>query len=116
MRVDLHLLLVAERLDLSWRVLSIFLPIRSWTSKYLATHRSIHTDSPFCSSASLYFGGIHFLWQAVDNREYMSVIISISSSWTSFILSSSKPGNCAMIYSFVASARAFSSSSLRFRI
>lgn len=30
-----------------------FLPIRSWTSRYLATQRSRHTLSPFDSSASL---------------------------------------------------------------
>lgn len=30
-----------------------FLPIRSWMSKYLATQRSRHTDSPLDSSASL---------------------------------------------------------------
>ena len=28
-----------------------FLPMRSWTSRYLATHRSMQTDSPFWSSA-----------------------------------------------------------------
>ena len=37
-----------------------FLPIRSWTSRYLATHLSIQTDSPFSNSASLYFGGMHY--------------------------------------------------------
>ena len=37
-----------------------FLPILSWTSKYLATHLSIQTDSPFNNSASLYFGGMHY--------------------------------------------------------
>ena len=37
------------------------------------------------------FGGMHFLWQAEVNRAYMSVIISISTSCTNFILSASKP-------------------------
>ncbi len=82
-----------------------FFPIRSWTSKYLATHLSIQTDSPFWRSASWYRGGMHFLWQADDSLEYMSVIISISKSWTSFIFSSSIPARpawgcccCAILY------------------
>ena len=42
---------------------------------------------------SWYLGGTHFLWHADVNREYMSVIISISRSWTSFNLSASRPVN-----------------------
>lgn len=60
-----------------------FFPIRSCTSKNLATHLSKHTASPFAISASLYTGGIHFLWHAVVSLLYMSAIISISSSWMS---------------------------------
>ena len=44
-----------------------FLPILSWISKYFATHRSKHTDSPFVRSPSLYLGDIHFFWHATVN-------------------------------------------------
>ena len=44
-----------------------FFPIRSWMSKYFATHRSKQTDSPLVSSPSLYFVAIHFLWHAPVN-------------------------------------------------
>lgn len=60
-----------------------FLPMRSWMSRYLATHRSRQTLSPLERSGSLYFVGMHFFWQAAVMRLYMSDIISISKSATS---------------------------------
>jgi len=48
-----------------------FFPILSWTSRNLATQRSRHMASPFCKSASWYFGGMHFFWQATDNLEWI---------------------------------------------
>ena len=76
-----------------------FLPTRSWISRYLATHLSRHTDSPLASSASLYFGGMHFLWQALVILLYMSLIISISKSWTICILAASNWGRVAIFSS-----------------
>lgn len=60
-----------------------FLPIRSWMSRNLATHRSMQTASPLAISESPYTGAIHFLWQAAVILLYISAIISISSSWIS---------------------------------
>ena len=44
-----------------------FFPTLSCTSMNLATQRSKQMASPLLSSPSLYFGGIHFLWQDLDN-------------------------------------------------
>ena len=50
-----------------------FFPILSWTSRNFATQRSRHMASPFCKSASWYFGGIHFFWQATDNLMWILI-------------------------------------------
>ncbi len=73
-----------------------FRPTRSCISRYLATQRSRHTLSPLFNSASLYLGGMHFLWHDAVIRLYMSLIISISSSCTSAIFSASSWGTAIL--------------------
>lgn len=57
-----------------WEIDVSFLPMRSWISRYLATHRSKQTASPLVSSASRYFGGMHFFWHAVVILKHKNIV------------------------------------------
>lgn len=85
-----------------WRTYRIKSANLQSTIQNTKAYLSIHTASPFAISESLYLVGMHFLWHEFVILVYMSDIISISRSWTSFIWSSFRDGRPAIFNAFIS--------------